>query len=548
MMLPVQSAGSLGNLNKFAIERHWIMDTTIKTEATLDEVKRDTSGIAGHPRGLMVLFFTEFWERFSFYGLRAILMYYMIKPVTEGGVAFPQNKASLIFATYAMSVYLLALPGGFIADRFLGAKLTVLVGGAIIATGHFSMAFPSMPSFYAGLVLIAIGTGFLKPNISVMVGGLYGENDSRRDSGFSIFYSGINLGAFVSPLVCGFLAQTASFQHFLSSVGIDPKTSWHWGFGAAGVGMTFGLITYLSFRGRLAHVGLKPRERIPAQTEAQPVKHLYSVPLVGVLIGTSICAFVGTALGGLLGSLFGSSAALVGALILGSAGGLCGAITMKVTKTLSHGDWLRIGAIFVFFLFSIIFWGVYEQAPTTLSLFADKFTRNEVFGKGFPPSYYQTLQAVFVIILSPVFGWIWIRLGRREPSSPAKFSYGLFFIALSILLMVPASMLAASGPVSPIWLVAVYFISVVGELCLSPVGLSTVTKLAPARLVGIMMGVWFVSIALGDFIAGFMSRFFSADTAILVRLFGLTGVAVLIAMAILALMTPGVRRLMGKVH
>jgi POT family proton-dependent oligopeptide transporter len=436
----------------------------------------------------MVLFFTEFWERFSYYGMRAILMFYMVKPVTEGAVEFPQTKAALIYGTYTMSVYLTALPGGFIADRFLGAKLAVLVGGVIIALGHFSMAFPSIPTFYAGLVLIAIGTGFLKPNISAMVGGLYQENDSRRDSGFSIFYSGINLGAFLSPIVCGFLAQSGTFQRFLSSVGIDPKTSWHWGFAAAGVGMTFGLVTYLSFRRRLANVGLKPKERMRVRTES-------------------------------------------------------------VDQPLTREDWLRIAAIFVFFLFSIIFWGVYEQAGSTLSLFADKFTHNVVFGMGFPPSYYQTLQAIFVIMLSPVFAWIWIRLGRREPSSPAKFAYGLFFVGLSILLMVPASMLAASGPVSPLWLVGVYFISVIGELCLSPVGLSTVTKLAPAKFVGIMMGVWFVSIALGDFLAGLISRFFSGtDTSILVRLFGFTGAAVLIATAILALMTPRVRRLMGKVH
>jgi POT family proton-dependent oligopeptide transporter len=251
----------------------------------------------------------------------------------------------------------------------------------------------------------------------------------------------------------------------------------------------------------------------------------------------------------LVGSLFGASVASIAAPICALVGALAVGMIVKKTTSLSRGDWLRIAAIFVFFLFSIIFWGVYEQAGSTLSLFADKFTRNELFGKGFPPSYYQTLQALFVILLSPVFAWVWIRLGRREPSSPAKFAYGLFFVGLSILLMVPASMLAGSGPVSPLWLVGVYFISVIGELCLSPVGLSTVTKLAPAKFVGIMMGVWFVSIALGDFVAGFISRFFSGtDTSILVRLFGLTGAAVMIATAILAVMTPWVRRLMGRVH
>jgi len=468
------------------------MDTTTKTEptseTTLAEQRRDTSGIAGHPRGLMVLFFTEFWERFSYYGMRALLTLYMAHPVSDGGVAFSESRRALVYGTYTMSVYLTALPGGLIADRFLGAKLAVLVGGVIIALGHFSMAVPSLTTFYAGLCLIAIGTGFLKPNISAMVGGLYQENDPRRDSGFSIYYMGINLGAFVSPFVCGYLAQTQSFRNFLTSIGVDPLSSWHWGFAAAGVGMSLGLVTYLSFRGRLAHVGLRPKERKRLETKG-------------------------------------------------------------VDQPLTRDDWMRIGAIFVLFVFSIVFWGVYEQAGSTLTLFADKFTHNQLFGKGFPPSYYQSIQAVFVILLSPVFAWVWIKLRRREPSSPAKFAFGLFFVALSILLMVPASMLAASGPVSPMWLFSVYFISVVGELCLSPVGLSTVTKLAPAKFVGIMMGVWFVSIALGNFLAGFISRFFSGeDTSILVRLFGFTGIAVLVAASILALMTPWVRKLMGRVH
>jgi POT family proton-dependent oligopeptide transporter len=464
------------------------MDTTIKTDAAVDEVKRDTSGIAGHPRGLMVLFFTEFWERFSFYGMRALLVLYMTHAVADGGLAFNEKKATSIVGTYLMAVYLMSLPGGWIADQFLGAKLAVLVGGMIIAAGHFSMAFPSLVNFYAGLILISIGTGFLKPNISAMVGGLYGENDSRRDSGFSIFYMGINFGASVAPFACGFLAQSATFRNFLASMGFDPLTSWHWGFAAAGVGMLFGLTSYLAFRQRLAHVGLRPQERRRAEGRSSP-------------------------------------------------------------QALTPDDWKRIAAIFVFFIFSIVFWGVYEQAASSFSLFADLFTRNEIFGRGFPPSYFQAPQAIFVIVLSPVFAWLWLRLGRHEPSSPAKFAYGLFFVAISVLLMVPASLLAASGRVSPLWLLGVYFVSVLGELCLSPVGLSTVTKLAPVRFVGIMMGVWFVSIALGEKLAGFLAGFFSGtDTTILARLFGYTGLGVLVATAVLVALTPWVRRLMGKVH
>src|SRR5262249_54574131 len=228
------------------------MDTTIKTEPANESIlagrEPDTSGIAGHPKGLMVLFFTEFWERFSYYGMRAILMFYMTKPIAEGAIALPQSRASLVYGLYTSAVYWMGVPGGFISDRFLGPKLAVVVGGIVIATGHFSMAIPSLATFYAGLILISIGTGLLKPNVSSIVGELYQQNDSRRDSGFSIFYMGINLGAFVSPFVCGFLAQTDTFKRFLSSIGVDPTTSWHWGFAAAGFGMTFGLFSFLSFR------------------------------------------------------------------------------------------------------------------------------------------------------------------------------------------------------------------------------------------------------------------------------------------------------------
>jgi POT family proton-dependent oligopeptide transporter len=225
------------------------MDTTTEIVNT-----SDTSGLGGHPRGLAPLFFTELWERFSYYGMRAILVLYMVAPITAGGLGFDTKHAASIYGTYTMSVYLTALPGGLIADRFLGAGLAVFVGGVIIACGHFSMVFHSMGAFYAGMVLIAIGTGFLKPNISAMVGNLYGENDPRRDSGFSIFYMGINIGAVLAPLICGYMAQGESFKRLVASMGFDVTTSWHWGFGAAGVGMCLGLIIFVLNRKRFAQV------------------------------------------------------------------------------------------------------------------------------------------------------------------------------------------------------------------------------------------------------------------------------------------------------
>jgi len=461
----------------------------------------DTSGFSGHPRGLTTLFFTELWERFSYYGMRAILVLYMVAPLSEGGLAFDVKTASSIYGTYTMSVFLTALPGGLIADRILGARLTVLLGGIIIACGHFSMVFTSPAFFYTGLVLISIGTGLLKPNISTMVGSLYGENDPRRDSGFSIFYMGINIGAVLAPLVCGFLAQSQNFKDFIASMGFDPAMSWHWAFGAAGVGMTLGLIVYLVQRERLMNQGAnEPTRQRANEGRSQVAKEPKSQ------------------------------------------------ISQSPNTPLTTSDWKRIGAIFIFFLFTILFWAGYEQKGASLNLFAKELVRTEIFGWTFPSSWLQSLTAFFVILLAPFFSWLWIRMGERQPSSPAKFTFGLLFIGMGYVLMVPAAMLTVSGKISPLWLVGLYFLEVVGEMCLSPVGLSTVTKLAPAKVLGIMMGVWFLAAALGNKLAGYLGGFFDASNPeVLMKLYGGIAVGLLISAAVLALLTPSVRRLMGRV-
>src|SRR5713226_6024955 len=229
-------------------------------------ISADDRGFFGHPRGLSTLFFTEMWERFSYYGMRALLTLYMTTKVVDGGLGFDEKYSSVVYATYVSSVWYLPLIGGWLADKFLGARRAVLIGGIIIACGHYSMAISSLPSFYGGLILIACGTGLLKPNISAMVGQLYKQGDERRDAGFSIFYTGINLGAFFSPIVTGFLAQHRLFKGVIASVGLNPNNSWHWGFGAAGVGMTLGLIQYVVGRRRLSHVGQKP-EKLPARKD-----------------------------------------------------------------------------------------------------------------------------------------------------------------------------------------------------------------------------------------------------------------------------------------
>jgi POT family proton-dependent oligopeptide transporter len=464
------------------------METTAKQALELDTLS-DNSGIFGHPRGLSTLFFTEFWERFSYYGMRSILILYMTAGVANGGRGVDMPRAAPLYGSYTMWVYLTGLPGGLTADRLLGARLAVLLGGIVIIFGHVAMVFHSMPFFYGGLTLIAIGTGLLKPNISTMVGSLYSENDPRRDSGFSIFYMGINIGAVLAPLTVGYLAQHESFKRFLAGNGFDPAKSWHWGFGAAAVGMTAGLIVYLLNRGRLGNVGRR--------TTAQQKKEKLTIS----------------------------------------------------GQPLTATDWKRIGAIFIFFLFTILFWAAYEQKGASLNLFARDLVRTEVFGMTFPSSWLQSCTPAFVIMLAPLFSILWVRLGTRQPSSPVKFTLGLLFIGLAYCLLVPAAWMTGQGRISPLWLVGLYFLEVAGEMCLSPVGLSTVSKLAPVKLLGIMMGVWFLAAAFGNKLAGYLSTFFVVDNPLqLVKLYGGIALGLLISAGILALLTPKVKKLMGTVN
>ena len=439
------------------------------------------AGFFGHPRGLSTLFFTEMWERFSYYGMRAFLILYMVAPAASGGLGFADADAASIYGTYTGSAWGASILGGLVADRLLGQYRSVLIGGAIIALGHFTLAFRALPFFYTGLGLIVLGTGLLKPNVSTLVGSLYERADARRDAGFSIFYMGINLGAFIGPLIAGYLAQ---------------RVDWHVGFAAAGVGMTLGLVQYVMGRNRL-----KPAlDRLAATPRpvASTTARTHSTGTAGALGFTA-------------------------------------------------SEWKRIGAIVVFFIVAILFWGAYEQAGSTLNLFADRYTRLEVFGLSFPSSWFQSVPPIFVILLAPMFAWLWLRLGPREPSVPAKFALGLFFMAMSFLVLVPAGAMAQSGDgvrVSPWWLVVSYMVSELGELCLSPVGLSAVTKLAPVKIVGMMMGVWFLSNAFGNKLAGWAAGFFS--TTPLVTLFGtVTAVLLATALVMFAIVRP-MRRLMGE--
>jgi POT family proton-dependent oligopeptide transporter len=474
------------------------------------------------------------WERFSYYGMRAILLLYMVKSFGEGGLGFDEKYAGIIYATYVSSVWYLPLPGGWLADRILGARRAVLLGAIIIACGHYSMAINSKLTFYAGLILIACGTGLLKPNISAMVGQLYSEEDKRRDAGFSIFYMGINLGAFLSPIVVGFLAQSQSFRNFISSMGFSPTSAWHWGFGAAGVGMTLGIIQYLLGQKRLAHVGERPAL---TRVVAEAIE-----PAVGVDYLTMVLALAGGVAGAAFGMIYGEAGFLSALFptVVGFFAGYLGGII----RHLNGEELKRVLVIFILFVFSILFWMTYEQAGSSLTLFADRLTETTILGWTYPSSWFQSVPAIFVIIFAPIIGAVWQKLADRQPSSPGKFTIGLFFAGIAFVVIAFASTLAANGRVSPMWLVIVYFLQTIGELCLSPVGLSTVTKLSPARMVGLMLGVWFLSISIGSYIAGLAARLFEGnDTAVLTRAFGIFAGITLLAAIILLILTPFIKKM-----
>jgi proton-dependent oligopeptide transporter, POT family len=405
----------------------------------------DDRALFGQPRGLGLLFMAEMWERFSYYGMRALLILYLVN-----GLGWGTARAASLYGTYTMAVYLTPILGGFIADRWLGTRAALVLGGFIIAAGHFSMAVPSMATFYLGLTLIVIGTGFFKPNVSTMVGQLYPEGDQRRDSGFTIFYMGINIGAFIGPLICGYLAQTPGF-------------GWHYGFAAAGVGMVLGLIMYLVFRDKyLPGIGL--RRTAPS------------------------------------------------ASTMSNAGAPRDADTPAEETR-------RIVALFIVAFFVFLFWLGYEQAGSSLNLFADKHTNLDVGGYKLRSSWFQSVPAFWVVVLAPAFAALWgvLRRRDREPSTPLKMTIGLGLLGVSFVLLVFAGRRADTGVlVSPLWLVVAYMFQVFGELCVSPVGLSYVTKVAPARFASLLMGVWFLSTSaaskVGGWVAGLLETIPSLST------------------------------------
>ena len=462
---------------------------------------RDTA-FFGHPLGLATCFFTEMWERFSYYGIRALLIIYMTAKVSAGGREMSEAAAGSVMAVYLSSVYLLSLPGGWIADRFLGQRNATLIGGVGIALGNAVLALPLDSMFYPGLVLIAIGTGMLKPNVSTMVGQLYSTEDKRRDGGYTIYYMGINIGALVAPLACGFFAQSDSFQGFLRDHGIDPGWCWHIGFATASVGMILGIVQYV-FTSRW----LNPSSRVPTiptdpRRAARDRQILAGIVIALVAVGLMFAKSSASA--DTLVDIFGVGLILLSvALFIG-----------MFAAAHNAGERRRMVAILVLFIGAIAFFGIFEQASTTLSLFAENNTARELaLGISIPASYYQSVNSIFIILLAPLFAWLWVVLARvnKEPTDVMKFSIGMALIAVSFVVMLPTlPAVAANAKSNGIFLILLYFFSTCSELCISPVGLSSMSKLAPKRLGGMVMGVWFLGTANGNYLAGRAAGFTSA--------------------------------------
>ena len=484
----------------------------------------------GHPRGLATLFFTEMWERFSYYGMRALLMLFMTAAVVgeNPGMGMGIEVAAAIYGLYTGMVYLLSLPGGWVADKLWGQKKAVFVGGIIIAAGHFSMAVPTDVTFYLGLVLIVLGTGLLKPNVSAIVGDLYPEGGARRDAGFSIFYMGINIGALAGPTLCGLFGE---------------GYNWHWGFSLAGFGMVLGLIQYKIGAKYLEGAGeLSTGE--PPETIARRARNFYML-LIGVLVVVALFGY-GMATGIVpltieqVATGLGYSIIILSILYFVYLIGFAGYDSVQKK---------RLVVIFWLFILAAVFWSGFEQAGSSMNLFAFDLTNRVYFGWEMPASWLQNVNPFFIIVLAPVFGAMWTWLARRNanPSIPMKFALGLIGLAAGFFVLSwGAANASVADKVSPAWLIVTYFFHTVGELSLSPVGLSSITKLAPRDRVGQMMGVWFVGAALGNLFAGLVAG--RLESLAPTSLFWNVGLYVLVAGVISMILAPFIKKLIGNIE
>ena len=490
----------------------------------------------GHPRGLATLFMTEFFERFTYYGMRALLVLFLVA-ATDGanpGFGIDRETAGAVYGLYTGAVFLGSLPGGWIADRLIGQRRAVFWGGLIIALGNFILAIPATPGvFYLGLATIVIGVGLLKPNISAIVGALYeGQPGARRDAGFSIFYMGINLGALLAPLVAGTIGE-----------------AWNWrgGFFVAGLAMLLGVAQYKLTEKYLGNAGAPPQG--VSETERRGGWRMVWIGCAMVIVAAALLfsGVIPVTITG-LAQIFGYGMVTLGFVFF--------AYVLLIAK-LEPGERGRVAVIAVFFLCAALFWAGFEQAATTFNLFAQDYTDRSLLGGMFPEgvhpaSWYQSANPIFVVLFAPFFAWIWVSLGARnlDPSAPAKFGLALLLLAagFGVIMWAAQLVVASGGKVAPSWLLLTYLLHTFGELCLSPVGLSNVTKLAPKRFVGQMMGTWFLGAAVGNSAAGLIGGHVGSSDASampgqflqMIMIGGGAGV-------VLLLLSPIIRKWMGDV-
>ncbi len=437
-----------------------------------------------HPKGLYILFFTEMWERFSYYGMRAILVLYIVAEVKDnalGGLGWSETNALALYGTYTMMVYLMSIPGGIVADKLLGQKKTVLLGGILLVAGHTILAIQYLWAFYLGLILIVLGVGALKPNISTMVGGLYRKGDIRRDKGFTIFYIGINVGAFLSSIIVGYVGETIG---------------WHYGFALAGIGMALGMGVYLYGQKYLKGVGDLIKEEKSTSVEPAIFSKVLKDP--SALIPSLLISF--------LGFYFLITGDILSALLL-IIGGVSLGVGVIIYKKLDRIEKDRVKVLLISFLIIIVFWGAFEQAGGLMNLYTKNKIDRVILGFKIPASVFQSVNAFFIIAFGTLVASFWAkrRIKGKEESSIFKMAIGTIIMGSGFLLMTGAVIQAGASNdhmASVLWLIGAYFLHTIGELCASPVALSFITKLAPVKYASLMMGVYFAATGLGNKLAG----------------------------------------------
>jgi POT family proton-dependent oligopeptide transporter len=444
----------------------------------------------GHPKGLLTLFLTEMWERMSYYGMRGFLILFMTTAIMGGGLEFDDATATAIYGLYTGSVYFTGLAGGWIADRLIGSQKAVWYGGILIMCGHLVLAIPSTNTFFIGLIFIVLGTGLLKPNITAMVGGLYESGDERRDAGYTLYYMGINIGSIIGYLGCGFMAE---------------KVGWHWGFGLAALGMAIGLVQYRFTILNLKGVGAEPVVRL------QPKAQTISWGVIAAFLLAVVCVTAAM----MFGSLTINAVTLAGgvATVILTVFVLSFAAIFLFGNLSSH-EKKRVTALLLICIASACFWSGFEQAGSSLNLFAERFTDRVVAGWEVPTSWFQLANSVILVVISPFMAALWINLGKRmlDPSYGIKCAIGLVIMGSGFIVMFYAAHSVASNmKAAPYFLIMTYFLHTVGELCLSPVALSAVSKLAPKRFTGQLMGVFILTYSIGSIIAGLVAGRFDPE-------------------------------------